>query len=126
MRPALYVSGCQPDTCPLPCVATLLAPQDPFLPHLLQTLYPEPCSPALAPCSTPYYPCCCSLCNYTLPPCPGLSPQDPLLPQVLQTLRASGRQVFLATNSLWDYTNVVMNHLLLGKTGQAKTTEWLK
>jgi hypothetical protein len=35
---------------------------------------------------------------------------------MLRTARAGGRRLFLATNSLWDYTNVVMNYLLLGKT----------
>ncbi len=35
---------------------------------------------------------------------------------MLETMRAGGRKLFLATNSLWDYTNVVMNYLLLGKT----------
>ena len=39
---------------------------------------------------------------------------DPRLGPMLHTLRASGRKVFIATNSLWDYTNVVMNFLLLG------------
>lgn len=53
--------------------------------------------------------------------------QDPLLPQVLTSLRASGRKVFLATNSLWDYTHVVMNFLLNGgAAGAAKTTDWLR
>jgi len=51
---------------------------------------------------------------------------DPLLIKVLQSLAASGRRLFIATNSLWDYTNVVMNYLLLGKTGSAKTTDWLQ
>lgn len=41
-----------------------------------------------------------------------------LLLQVLETQRAAGRTLFLATNSLFDYTNVVMNFLLLGKTGE--------
>lgn len=50
---------------------------------------------------------------------------DPLLPQVLLSLRASGRKVFLATNSLWDFTHVVMNYLLLGKSGAQKSFEWL-
>jgi 5'-nucleotidase len=50
---------------------------------------------------------------------------DPLLPTVLRTLRASGRRVFIATNSLWDFTNVVMNYLLLGKSGDDKSLEWL-
>lgn len=51
---------------------------------------------------------------------------DPLLPHMLETIRSGGHRLFLATNSLWDYTNVVMNYLLLGKIGSSKTTEWLK
>ncbi|KAG1672418.1 hypothetical protein FOA52_013203 [Chlamydomonas sp. UWO 241] len=50
---------------------------------------------------------------------------DPLLPQVLKSYRTNGRKVFLATNSLWDYTHVVMNYLLLGKSGSSKSLEWL-
>ncbi len=38
--------------------------------------------------------------------------EDPRLAPTLESLRASGRKVFLATNSLWDYTHVVMNFLL--------------
>jgi hypothetical protein len=38
--------------------------------------------------------------------------QDPHLVPMLQMYKASGRKVFLATNSLWDYTNVVMNYLI--------------
>ena len=34
--------------------------------------------------------------------------------------------MFLATNSLWDYTSVVMNFLLSKRTGQARNTDWLK
>lgn len=34
-----------------------------------------------------------------------------LLP-LLQMLRESGKSIFLATNSLWDYTNITMNYLL--------------
>ncbi|GFR52818.1 hypothetical protein Agub_g15441, partial [Astrephomene gubernaculifera] len=52
--------------------------------------------------------------------------RDELLLHVLETHRASGRAVFLATNSLFDFTNVVMNYLLLGKTGSQKSTEWLR
>ncbi|KXZ54522.1 hypothetical protein GPECTOR_4g587 [Gonium pectorale] len=52
--------------------------------------------------------------------------RDEHLLHVLETHRASGRVVFLATNSLFDYTNVVMNFLLLGKTGSQKSHEWLK
>ncbi|PNW77918.1 hypothetical protein CHLRE_10g456900v5 [Chlamydomonas reinhardtii] len=52
--------------------------------------------------------------------------RDENLVHVLETQRAAGRTLFLATNSLFDYTNVVMNFLLLGKTGSQKTTDWLK
>ncbi|GLI63513.1 hypothetical protein VaNZ11_006498 [Volvox africanus] len=52
--------------------------------------------------------------------------RDEHLVHVLQTHRASGRSVFLATNSLYDYTNVVMNFLVSGKTGAQKTGEWLQ
>jgi hypothetical protein len=38
--------------------------------------------------------------------------QDPHLVSLLQLYRQSGRKLFLATNSLWDYTNVVMNYLI--------------
>ena len=34
--------------------------------------------------------------------------------KIIRTLRNSGRRVFLATNSLWDYTDVVMRHLVGG------------
>jgi len=49
---------------------------------------------------------------------------DALVP-MLRTLRASGKKVFLLTNSLWDFTNVVMNFLVADKRGDAKTVEWL-
>ena len=39
--------------------------------------------------------------------------------------RTTGRKVFLATNSLWAYTNVVMNFLLDGREGGDKCTRWL-
>jgi hypothetical protein len=51
--------------------------------------------------------------------------EDRRLGPLLDTLRASGRRLFLATNSLWDYTHVVMNYLLGGRTGHDKTTDWL-
>ncbi len=50
---------------------------------------------------------------------------DPLLPKTLAMLRSSGRRIFLATNSLFDFTNIVMNYLLLGKVGSGKTLDWL-
>jgi hypothetical protein len=48
------------------------------------------------------------------------------LPKLLEALRASGRKLFLATNSLWDYTHVVMNFLLSGRTGARKNMDWLE
>ncbi len=30
------------------------------------------------------------------------------------------------TNSLWDYTHVVMNFLCEGRTGAAKNLDWIK
>lgn len=53
-----------------------------------------------------------------------ISKDDGLVP-LLKAMRASGKQVFLLTNSLWDYTNVVMNYLVDGNIGDAKTLEWL-
>ncbi|XP_043713281.1 5'-nucleotidase domain-containing protein 4-like, partial [Telopea speciosissima] len=37
--------------------------------------------------------------------------EDPSIVPMLKMLRDSGRAAFLVTNSLWDYTNVVMNFL---------------
>ncbi|EPS70199.1 hypothetical protein M569_04560, partial [Genlisea aurea] len=37
--------------------------------------------------------------------------EDPSLVPMLKMLRDSGRITFLVTNSLWDYTNIVMNFL---------------
>ena len=56
----------------------------------------------------------------------GDAAQDPRLPKLLEALRASGRKLFLATNSLWDYTHVVMNFLLAGRTGAQKNMDWLE
>ena len=39
-------------------------------------------------------------------------PQDPHLVPMLRMYKRSGRKLFLATNSLWDYTHVVMNYLI--------------
>lgn len=48
---------------------------------------------------------------------------------MLKMLRISGRMTFLVTNSLWDYTHVVMNYLC-GKCGTdggtARDDEWLQ
>jgi HAD superfamily 5'-nucleotidase-like hydrolase len=49
---------------------------------------------------------------------------DALVP-MLRALRASGKKVFLLTNSLWDFTNVVMNFLVADQRGEAKTVEWM-
>ena len=51
-------------------------------------------------------------------------PDADLVP-LLTMMRTSGRKVFLLTNSLWDYTNVVMNFLCGGKVGAEKTLDWL-
>ncbi|XP_024525082.1 5'-nucleotidase domain-containing protein 4 [Selaginella moellendorffii] len=53
--------------------------------------------------------------------------EDPLLVPMFKMLRDSGRMTFLVTNSLWDYTHVVMNYLC-GKTGNEgvpRDDEWL-
>jgi hypothetical protein len=50
---------------------------------------------------------------------------DPALPALLRTLRASGRKLFLATNSLYDYTDVVMRHLLGGGKDRDGAPAWL-
>jgi 5'-nucleotidase len=51
--------------------------------------------------------------------------QDDTLKELLSTLKMSNRSVFLLTNSLFDYTNVVMNYLLSGNVGEKKTLEWM-
>ena len=51
---------------------------------------------------------------------------DPALVPLLDLLRRSGRKVFLVTNSLWDYTHVVMNYLCEGRVGAAKTLDWTR
>ena len=40
--------------------------------------------------------------------------EDLRLAPMLDSLRAAGKKLFLATNSQWDYTHVVMNFLLSG------------
>ena len=44
----------------------------------------------------------------------------------LETLRESGRKLFLATNSLWDYAHILMNFLLGNKVGSQRDEEWLE
>lgn len=50
--------------------------------------------------------------------------RDPSLGPMLKMLRASGRKLFLATNSLWDYTHVIMNFVLEGRSGADKSYDW--
>eukprot|EP01018_Ginkgo_biloba_P001190 Gb_02972 [translate_table: standard] len=54
--------------------------------------------------------------------------EDQMIVPMLKMLRNSGRMTFLVTNSLWDYTHVVMNYLC-GKCGVNGSTprddEWL-
>ena len=50
---------------------------------------------------------------------------DPGLRPMLEELRMSGKKTFVVTNSLWDFTTVVMNYLLEGKTGDQKDAAWL-
>nr|DAD21649.1 TPA_asm: hypothetical protein HUJ06_023112 [Nelumbo nucifera] len=42
--------------------------------------------------------------------------EDPSIVPMIKMLRDSGRATFLVTNSLWDYTNVVMNFLCGNQT----------
>jgi HAD superfamily 5'-nucleotidase-like hydrolase len=50
--------------------------------------------------------------------------RDPKLKDTLERLRHSGRKVFVVTNSLWDYTNVVMNYIL-GNDSRELTHDWM-
>lgn len=49
--------------------------------------------------------------------------RDPLLKDTLDRLRQSGRKTFVVTNSLWDYTHVVMNYIF-GNDTQNLTLDW--
>ncbi|CAH9080982.1 unnamed protein product [Cuscuta epithymum] len=54
--------------------------------------------------------------------------EDIKIVPMLEMLRKSGRAVFLVTNSLWDYTNAVMNFLCGPKASDAcsaETSEWV-
>jgi hypothetical protein len=44
---------------------------------------------------------------------------------MLRQYRESGRKTFLVTNSLWDYTDVVMNFLVGNERAEDRTLEWL-
>lgn len=52
--------------------------------------------------------------------------EDPMLVPLLEMLHEAGKKVFLATNSMWDYTHVVMNYVITGKKGKEKDEEWLR
>nr|XP_043606902.1 5'-nucleotidase domain-containing protein 4-like isoform X2 [Erigeron canadensis]XP_043606903.1 5'-nucleotidase domain-containing protein 4-like isoform X2 [Erigeron canadensis] len=55
--------------------------------------------------------------------------EDKSIVPMLQMLRTSGLAVFLVTNSLWDYTNVVMNFLCGPQKLDARSTltlDWLQ
>ena len=52
-----------------------------------------------------------------------IHPDEALVP-MLRALRDSGKKTFLLTNSLWDFTNVVMNYLVHGAVGEDKTSDW--
>jgi len=49
---------------------------------------------------------------------------DPNIFPMLESFRKSGRKTFLLTNSLWDYTQVVMNYLESKKSGSDKNLAW--
>jgi 5' nucleotidase family len=55
---------------------------------------------------------------------------DPQMVPMMRRLKAEGIQTFLLTNSLWDYTTVVMNYLFAGEDvvakGGKRTEEWLE
>ncbi|MGE0870080.1 MAG: HAD-IG family 5'-nucleotidase [Kofleriaceae bacterium] len=46
---------------------------------------------------------------------PSFIMKDPLLGETLHKFRSSGKKLFLLTNSLYDYTSVVMSYLLDGE-----------
>ncbi|KAK1276288.1 hypothetical protein QJS04_geneDACA003720 [Acorus gramineus] len=55
--------------------------------------------------------------------------EDLSIVPMLKMLRDSGRSTFLVTNSLWDYTNVVMNFLCGSRTqedGSSCSYDWLE
>ncbi|XP_031261228.1 5'-nucleotidase domain-containing protein 4 isoform X3 [Pistacia vera] len=55
--------------------------------------------------------------------------EDTSIVPMLKMLRDSGRSTFLVTNSLWDYTNIVMNFLCGSRTLDGSSTcnfDWLK
>ncbi len=51
--------------------------------------------------------------------------RDPNLGSILNDLKLSGRKIFIVTNSLWDYTNIVMNYVCLNNKKNL-SHEWLE
>lgn len=49
---------------------------------------------------------------------------DPGMVTMLKQYRESGRKTFLVTNSLWEYTDVVMN-FLVGNTRGPRNQDWV-
>lgn len=52
--------------------------------------------------------------------------KDQRLAGIMEMYRAAGKKLFVATNSLWDYTHVVMNYLLTGRVGSQRNEDWLE
>lgn len=50
--------------------------------------------------------------------------RDPDLRETLLRLQQSGRKTFVVTNSLWDYTHVVMNHIF-GNDSRELNLDWV-
>ena len=50
--------------------------------------------------------------------------RDPSFLTTFEHLRQSEKKLFLATNSLWGYTHIIMNYLFFGKT-KTLSTKWL-
>eukprot|EP00899_Mesostigma_viride_P003954 jgi/Mesvir1/1355/Mv12279-RA.1 len=51
--------------------------------------------------------------------------KDPTLRPLLEMIRKSGRKTFIVTNSLWDYTHVVMSYLL-NQDASSNSQDWLQ
>ncbi|KAJ0925873.1 putative 5'-nucleotidase [Helianthus annuus] len=57
-----------------------------------------------------------------------INEDDTIIP-MLKMLKSSGRTIFLVTNSLWDYTHVVMNFLIEARTinsSSSLSSNWLQ
>eukprot|EP00276_Gloeochaete_wittrockiana_P016238 CAMPEP_0184347056 /NCGR_PEP_ID=MMETSP1089-20130417/15213_1 /TAXON_ID=38269 ORGANISM="Gloeochaete wittrockiana, Strain SAG46.84" /NCGR_SAMPLE_ID=MMETSP1089 /ASSEMBLY_ACC=CAM_ASM_000445 /LENGTH=596 /DNA_ID=CAMNT_0026677971 /DNA_START=250 /DNA_END=2040 /DNA_ORIENTATION=+ len=52
--------------------------------------------------------------------------EDTHLIPTLRHLKKSGKKLFLVTNSLWDYTHAIMNHMYGNKDPTQLTTDWLE